>query len=46
VRALRAALVRDGLSAAASAAFETISATRNEEGVARLARDTMSTTTP
>jgi hypothetical protein len=41
VRALRAALVPDGLSAAARAAFETISATRNEEGVTRLLHDTM-----
>lgn len=41
IRALRAALVPDGLSAAARAAFETISATRNEQGIEELARETM-----
>ena len=41
IRALRAALVNDGLSAAARAAFETISATRNEQHIEELARETM-----
>lgn len=41
IRALRAALLPDGLSAAARAAFETISATRNEQGIEELARETM-----
>jgi hypothetical protein len=41
IRALRAALLPDGLSAASRAAFETISATRNEQHVEDLARTTM-----
>lgn len=41
IRALRATLVPDGLSAAARAAFETISATRNEQHVEELAREMM-----
>ncbi len=41
VRALRAALLPDGLSAASRAAFETISATRNEQHVEEPARETM-----
>ena len=41
VRALRAVLLPDGLSAASRAAFETISATRNEQHVEELARETM-----
>ena len=41
VRALRAALQSDGLSAASRAAFETISATRNEQHIEELARATM-----
>ena len=41
IRALRAALLPDGLSAASRAAFETISATRNEQHVEELARETM-----
>ena len=41
IRALRAALLPDGLSAAARAAFETISATRHEKGIEELARETM-----
>jgi len=41
VRALRAALLPDGLSAASRAAFEAISATRNEQHVEELARATM-----
>ena len=41
VRALRATLLPDGLSAASRAAFETISATRNEQHVEDLARETM-----
>ena len=39
VRALRAALSRDSVAAAASAAFETISATRSESDVERLQRE-------
>lgn len=39
IRALRAALLPDGLSAAARAAFETISATRNEPHVEAIARE-------
>jgi hypothetical protein len=39
IRALRAALVPDGLSAAARAAFEAISATRDEQRVEELARE-------
>ena len=41
IRVLRAALLSDGLSAAARAAFETISATRNEQHIEALARETM-----
>lgn len=44
IRALRAALLSDGLSAACRAAFETISATRNEQHIEELARTTMRTT--
>ena len=41
IRALRAAILPDGFSAAARAAFETISATRDEQQVERLALATM-----
>jgi hypothetical protein len=41
IRALRATLLSDGLSAAARAAFETISATRNEQHIEELAREIM-----
>jgi hypothetical protein len=41
IRALRAMLLSDGLSAAARAAFETISATRNEQHIEELAREIM-----
>jgi len=41
VRALRAALVPDGFSAAARAAFEAISATRQDQEVEKLALATM-----
>ena len=43
IRALRAALLPDGVSAAARAAFETISATRNEPHVEAIARETLTT---
>jgi hypothetical protein len=41
IRALRATLLPDGLSAAARGAFEAISATRNEAAVMALARETL-----
>jgi hypothetical protein len=41
VRALRAALAPDGIAAAASAAFETISVTRNEADIEALAQRTL-----
>jgi hypothetical protein len=41
IRALRATLLPDGLTAAARAAFETLSATRNEDSILCLARNTM-----
>ena len=41
VRALRAALAPDGIAAAASAAFEAISVTRNESDVETLAQRTL-----
>jgi hypothetical protein len=41
VRALRAALAPDGIAAAASAAFEAISVTRNESDVEALAERTL-----
>lgn len=42
VRALRATLVVDGVSAAARAAFETISAMKFDDGVMHAARETLS----
>jgi hypothetical protein len=41
IRALRATLVADGLTAAARAAFEAISATRNEDTIVSLAHHAM-----
>lgn len=41
IRALRATLLGDGISAAARAAFETVCATRDEERIVSMARDTM-----
>jgi hypothetical protein len=41
IRAFRATLLPDGLTAAARAAFETLSATRNEDTIVSLARQTM-----
>jgi hypothetical protein len=41
IRARRATLLPDGLTAAARAAFETLSATRNEDSIVSLARNTM-----
>ena len=41
IRALRAAILPDGFSAAARAAFETISATRDDQQVEKLALATL-----
>lgn len=43
VRALRAALATDGIAAAASAAFETLSVTRNEADIEAIAQRTLPT---